>query len=96
MTFDDGPWQDTTDQVLNILKQFNIKATFFFWVGQALQQNPDIAKRVVAGGHAIGNHTWRHLMDDVDMPTAVEEIGNTAKLIYETTGVRTNLFRPRW
>jgi peptidoglycan/xylan/chitin deacetylase (PgdA/CDA1 family) len=93
LTFDDGPWPDTTEQVLNILNQFNIKATFF-WVGQALQQNPDVAKKVVAAGHAIGNHTWRHLMDDVDAPTAAEEIGNTAKLIYETTGVRTNLFRP--
>ncbi|MGA7936422.1 MAG: polysaccharide deacetylase family protein [Kovacikia sp.] len=93
LTFDDGPWPGTTEQVLDILKQFNIKGTFF-WVGQALQQNPDIAKKVVAAGHAIGNHTWRHPMDDVDVPTAAEEIGNTAKLIYETTGVRTNLFRP--
>ncbi|UBF29482.1 polysaccharide deacetylase family protein [Kovacikia minuta CCNUW1] len=93
LTFDDGPWPDTTDKVLDILKQFNIKATFY-WVGQALQQNPDIAKKVVASGHAVGNHTWRHPMNDVDLQTAAEEIGNTAKLIYETTGVRTNLFRP--
>jgi peptidoglycan/xylan/chitin deacetylase (PgdA/CDA1 family) len=93
LTFDDGPWEGSTEQVLNILKQNNIKATFF-WVGQALQQNPDIAKKVVADGHAIGNHTWQHLMNDVDEMTAATEIGNTARLIYQITGVRTNLFRP--
>jgi peptidoglycan/xylan/chitin deacetylase (PgdA/CDA1 family) len=93
LTFDDGPWEGSTEQVLNILKQNSIKATFF-WVGQALQQNPEIAKKVVADGHAIGNHTWQHLMNDVDEMTAATEIGNTARLIYQTTGVRTNLFRP--
>lgn len=93
LTFDDGPWPTTTEQVLDILKQENIKATFF-WVGQALQSSPDIARKVVADGHAIGNHTWRHIMDNVDDVTAASEIGNTARLIYETTGLRTNLFRP--
>lgn len=93
LTFDDGPWQNTTEQVLDILKENDIKATFF-WVGQALQQNPDIARKVVAAGHAVGNHTWRHPMETVNEVTAAEEINNTARLIYETTGLRTNLFRP--
>ncbi len=93
LTFDDGPWEGTTEQVLDILKQNDIKATFF-WVGQALQKNPEIAQKVVADGHAIGNHTWQHLMDDVDQATATQEINSTAQLIYETTGVKTNLFRP--
>lgn len=93
LTFDDGPWTTTTEQILNILKQNNIKATFY-WVGQAIQENPDIAKKVVAAGHAIGNHTWRHLMDDLDEPTAVQELSNTAKLIYQATGARTHLMRP--
>lgn len=93
LTFDDGPWTSTTDQILNILKQNNIKGTFF-WVGQALQENPEVAKRVVAAGHAIGNHTWDHMMDDMDETTAVQELSNTAKLIYQTTGARTYLMRP--
>lgn len=93
LTFDDGPWTTTTEQILDILKQNNVKATFY-WVGQAIQENPDIAKKVVAAGHAIGNHTWRHLMEDLDEPTAVQELSNTAKLIYQATGVRTHLMRP--
>jgi peptidoglycan/xylan/chitin deacetylase (PgdA/CDA1 family) len=93
LTFDDGPWQGTTEQILDILKQNNIKATFFF-VGQAIQENPEIAKKVAVAGHAIGNHTWRHLMDDMDESTAVQELSNTAKLIYQATGARTHLMRP--
>ncbi|MCL6433491.1 MAG: polysaccharide deacetylase family protein [Leptolyngbyaceae cyanobacterium HOT.MB2.61] len=93
LTFDDGPWENTTEQVLDILKQNDIKATFF-WVGQALQKNPEIARKVVADGHSIGNHTWRHIMENVNEVTAAEEFNNTARLIYETTGLRTNLFRP--
>lgn len=93
LTFDDGPWDGTTGQVLDILKQYDVKATFF-WVGQQIRNNPELAKQVVADGHAVGNHTWRHPMNDVDQLTAADEVGNTARLIYETTGVRTNLFRP--
>ncbi|MBD2021168.1 polysaccharide deacetylase family protein [Leptolyngbya sp. FACHB-36] len=93
LTFDDGPWTETTEQVLDILRQNNIKATFY-WVGLQVQKNPDIARKVVAQGHAIGNHTWRHVLENVDELTAAEEINNTAKLIYDTTGLRTSLFRP--
>jgi peptidoglycan/xylan/chitin deacetylase (PgdA/CDA1 family) len=93
LTFDDGPWATTTDQILDILQKNNIKATFY-WVGKALQENGEIAKKVVAQGHAIGNHTWQHLMDNMDELTAAEELGNNAKLIYQTTGVRTALMRP--
>ncbi len=93
LTFDDGPWQTTTPEILDILKQNQIKATFF-WVGQALQANPDIAKRVVAEGHAIGNHTWHHWYRRMDETTAKSEIERTSDLIYKTTGVKTQLFRP--
>ncbi|NJP09100.1 MAG: polysaccharide deacetylase family protein [Leptolyngbyaceae cyanobacterium RU_5_1] len=75
------------------MQQNSIKATFY-WVGEALQENPDVAQKVVAEGHAIGNHTWRHLMNDLDVATAAEELGNNAKLIYQATGVRTYLMRP--
>lgn len=59
LTIDDSPWPKTTLEMLDICKQNNVKVTFF-WVGTALQANPEIAKRVVAEGHAIGNHTWHH------------------------------------
>ncbi len=93
LTFDDGPWEGSTEKVLEILKQNDIKATFYM-VGLQLQKNPQIARQVAAAGHAIGNHTWRHPIADLDTPTAAEEVGNTARLIYQATGVRTNLFRP--
>ena len=79
--------------MLDILKQNHVKATFF-WVGTALQENPEIGKRVVAEGHAIGNHTWHHWYRKMDEATAKSEIEKTNELIYQTTGVKTSFFRP--
>jgi peptidoglycan-N-acetylglucosamine deacetylase len=93
LTIDDGPWPKTTVEMLDILKQNDVKATFF-WVGSALQENPEIAKRVVAEGHAIGNHTWHHWYRKMDETTAKSEIEKTNELIYKTTGVKTSFFRP--
>ncbi|MEH2254670.1 polysaccharide deacetylase family protein [Nostoc sp.] len=93
LSIDDGPWPKTTLEMLDILKQNDVKATFF-WVGQALQANSDLAKREVAEGHAIGNHTWHHWYRRMDEATAKSEIDRTADLIYKTTGVKTSLFRP--
>jgi peptidoglycan-N-acetylglucosamine deacetylase len=93
LTIDDGPWQKTTPQMLDILKQNDVKATFF-WIGTSIQANPKIAKRVVAEGHAIGNHTWHHWYRRMDEATAKNEIERTADLIYKTTGVKTLFFRP--
>jgi peptidoglycan/xylan/chitin deacetylase (PgdA/CDA1 family) len=93
LTFDDGPWANSTEAVLDILKEHNVRATFFL-VGLHVQNQPDIARKVVAAGHAIGNHTWQHNLQNMDERTAVTEIGNAAKAIYETTGVKTSLMRP--
>lgn len=93
LTIDDGPWPKTTVEMLDILKQNDVKATFF-WVGSTLKSNPEIAKRVVAEGHAIGNHTWNHLYKRMDAATAKNEIEKTNELIYQTTGVKTSIFRP--
>ncbi|MEH1834683.1 MAG: polysaccharide deacetylase family protein [Nostoc sp.] len=93
LSIDDGPWPKTTLEMLDILKQNDVKATFF-WVGQALQANPDLAKREVAEGYAIGNHTWHHWYRRMDEATAKSEIDRTTDLIYKTTGVKTALFRP--
>jgi peptidoglycan/xylan/chitin deacetylase (PgdA/CDA1 family) len=93
LTIDDGPWPKTTGEMLDILKRNNVKATFF-WVGSALQENPEIAKRVVAEGHAIGNHTWHHWYRKMDEATAKSVIEKTNELIYKTTGVKTSFFRP--
>jgi hypothetical protein len=93
LTVDDGPWTKTTSAMLDIFKQNNVKVTFF-WVGNAVQANPEIAKRVVAEGHAISNHTWHHWYRNMDTATAKSEIERTNDLIYKTTGVKTSFFRP--
>ncbi|WP_300663203.1 polysaccharide deacetylase family protein [Fluviicola sp.] len=60
LTFDDGPNPEITPFVLDLLKQYNWKATFFC-VGQNIEKNPELFQRVLAEGHVIGNHTMKHL-----------------------------------
>lgn len=93
LTFDDGPWPNTTGQVLDFLKKNNVKATFFV-VGRQVQQYPQITKRIVTEGHAIANHTWSHQYHRYNPVSAANEIDKTAELVYKLTGVKTNLFRP--
>ncbi|MEH1929930.1 polysaccharide deacetylase family protein [Nostoc sp.] len=93
LTFDDGPWPQTTEQVLDILRANNIKGTFFV-VGQNLKNYPELGKQIVAQGHVIANHTWHHWYHFFNQQAAAFEIDHTADLIYQVTGVKTNLFRP--
>jgi peptidoglycan-N-acetylglucosamine deacetylase len=60
LTFDDGPIPIVTPFVLNILRQYNAKATFFC-IGDNVGKHPDVFERIKAEGHAIGNHTFNHL-----------------------------------
>ncbi len=92
LTLDDGPWQ-TTAQILDILKKYEVKATFFV-VGQHIETYPNEIRRVVREGHAVGNHTWTHRYHQHSETAATEELGKTADLLQQLTGVRTRLFRP--
>jgi peptidoglycan-N-acetylglucosamine deacetylase len=94
MTFDDGPSPETTPRLLDILKQRNIKATFFM-IGQNAQANPTIVQRILAEGHEIGNHSWTHpqlskLSDD----RVTEEITKTQTAIKNACGYTPVLLRP--
>jgi len=60
ITFDDGPIPKVTPWVLDLLKSYNSKATFFC-IGDNINKHPNIFKRLVAEGHSIGNHTYHHL-----------------------------------
>ena len=93
LTFDDGPWPIYTEQVLDILKEHDIKATFFM-IGQHLKHHSEIGLKVVEAGHALGNHTWNHNYHNVPREVAAKEIEDTAALIYEVTGFKTEWFRP--
>lgn len=93
LTFDDGPSR-FTPEVLDILKQEGVKATFFV-LGEHVEQYPDIAKRIIDEGHAIGNHTYNHAYEKLygDFGDFADQIMRTDDAIYEATGVRTTLVR---
>lgn len=61
LTFDDGPIPEVTPQILDILDEFNVKATFFM-VGDNARRHPELVKEVLRRGHCIGNHTMHHLL----------------------------------
>lgn len=94
LTFDDGPDEDFTPQILDTLKKYNVKATFFV-MGQKVQWNPDIVKREYEEGHEIGNHTFTHI--NVSKRTYSEidnEISKTQQIIKDTIGKEPIIFRP--
>ncbi len=59
LTFDDGPDPENTPKVLALLEKFQARGTFFV-VGQAAARHPDLVRRIAAGGHTIGIHSWDH------------------------------------
>jgi peptidoglycan/xylan/chitin deacetylase (PgdA/CDA1 family) len=60
LTFDDGPHPQITPWVLNILAEFNAKATFFC-VADNVKKYPNVYKQILSAGHSVGNHTYHHL-----------------------------------
>ena len=88
LTFDDGPIPDVTPFVLETLKTFEAKATFFC-IGDNVRKHPDIFKQVIKEGHRIGNHTFNHLNGwKVAESDYLDNVKQCAKL------VDSNLFRP--
>lgn len=94
LTFDDGPSAENTAAVLDILKERNIKATFFL-VGENVEKHPEIAKRIVEEGHTIGIHCNRHDYEQIytSADAYVEDFEQAQKIVYEVTGVEAKLFR---
>ena len=94
LTFDDGPNEPYTSQILEILKDHNIHATFFM-VGKNVETFPDAARAVVAAGHVIGNHSYDHhrLLAKTNEEVR-QEILKTEAAVEKATGERTKLFRP--
>lgn len=60
LTFDDGPTPEITDWVLQTLKAFNAKATFFC-IGKNIEEHPEVFQNIINEGHSTGNHTFNHL-----------------------------------
>ena len=87
LTFDDGPSKSVTPLILDLLKQENIKATFFV-LGTRAKANPEILKREYLEGHYIANHGYSHIYGDIySSPQAVlDEYNKTRDLIREILG----------
>lgn len=97
LTFDDGPSQAVTPLILDVLKEENIKATFFV-LGTNVKQNPDILKREYQEGHYIANHGYTHNYSKIykSADTVLEEYNKTEKAIQEALEneeYSSNLFR---
>jgi peptidoglycan/xylan/chitin deacetylase (PgdA/CDA1 family) len=94
LTFDDGPHPTATPAILNILRERDIRATFFF-LGQNVQQYPDIARQIATEGHDIGNHSYSHTnLFFKDEAFIRKEIIQTEEILESNVGKRTRYFRP--
>jgi polysaccharide deacetylase family sporulation protein PdaB len=94
LTFDDGPAPQYTEAILQVLRSHRVKATFFL-LGRWVQQYPDLAREVVADGHAVGDHSWSHAdLTQLSESQASQELTSTRDIIQQVTGVKTTLFRP--
>lgn len=93
LTFDDGP-TDLTPKVLDVLKQYDVKATFFI-KGVMIKYNPSVLKRIAEEGHTLGNHSTTHKYEEIykSVDKLKEEILETNRRIYDETGVNVTVFR---
>jgi len=100
LTFDDGPASPFTEQILDILQDRRVPATFFV-CGQNAERHPEIVRRIADEGHTLGNHTYSHPFPYfLPRRRLVEEIDRTQQAIERVTGKRPAVFRPpygaRW
>jgi len=94
LTFDDGPIENNTVEILNLLNKYNIKALFFL-VGGNCQKHPELIKEILSEGHLIGNHTFNHArITKLDNSEIKEEITKLNRFVYEQFGYKMRYFRP--
>jgi len=93
LTFDDGPDDEYTPEILDELERLDVKATFFV-VGQNVERFPDVVRRMYEEGHEVGNHTFSHPnMGAVSNRRGTLELNATLRAIQATIGHSTTLFR---
>ena len=94
LTFDDGPNDRYTQEVLEKLADAQVKATFFF-VGRYARQLPWLVRRVAAEGHVIANHSMKHInMAWASAPVIRKEIADCTAVLEDLTGEKVRYFRP--
>ncbi len=96
LTFDDGPRPGVTDKILDVLEQYNARATFFVLGGRFnREENREILRRAAVLGCEIGNHTWVHRkLVGQNYVSVRYEIENTNDAVFDVIGVRPRCFRP--
>lgn len=94
LTFDDGP-HPMTEKVLDVLRKYNVQATFFC-IGTQIEKYPDIFRRIVEEGHIVGNHSYSHSNSFGIFSTekVADEIKNTNEIIERVSGKKVLFFRP--
>ncbi|MFV5691655.1 polysaccharide deacetylase family protein [Flavobacterium sp. LT1R49] len=95
LTFDDGPIPEITEWVLEQLKKYDVKATFFC-IGDNIDKHSEVFKKVINAGHAIGNHTFNHLNGWKTTTGAYLENFKRCEEIIQQSGInlKSKLFRP--
>ena len=94
LTFDDGPSRRNTQEILSILKEYGVSATFFV-IGENAEKDPDRIRMIFDEGHEIGNHTYTHAyISQISEDALRKEIQKTEDVLREITGERPVVFRP--
>lgn len=94
LTFDDGPHYKYTEEILDILAEYDVKATFFV-VGSLAERYPELILRELSEGHEIASHTWSHPhLAKLPEATLENELSATEEFLYELAEYRPRLFRP--
>ena len=95
LTFDDGPNIEFTPKVLDLLKGYNAKATFFC-IGKNAEKYPDLVKRIISEGHIIGNHSYNHTNNYGFLSTqkVKEDIQQAQEVFKNSINLDLKLFRP--
>lgn len=94
ITFDDGPHPKHTPEILDILEENNVKATFFL-IGQNVKNYPDCAKRILRDGHEVGNHTYSHrVLKSLTREKIEKEITEMENQLSKIANYHPKLIRP--
>ncbi len=93
LTFDDGPSQNT-DEILDILKEYDVKATFFV-VGKTDERSVQAYQRIVAEGHTLAMHSYSHKYDEIyeSKESYVEDLTKLQDYLYQITGILPRFYR---
>lgn len=93
LTFDDGP-SSNTDQILDILKEYDVKATFFV-VGKTDERSVKAYQRIVDEGHTLAMHSYSHKYDEIyeSKEAFAKDLNSLQEYLYETTGVWPRIYR---